>query len=208
MSSGRVLKAIVALGAATNVQVLATNVGTVAALIADDTALYWYGDSAGLWSVTLGGGTPTNLAASADPTGFVRQGQYLYWLDFTNSDLERVSTMGGTPERLVEIFYGGSMAANDSGVYWSDRSNATINAWPIGAHQSIQLAKASPYTLYVDGGFIYFADSADCGHVWKLATDGSSKQLLLEGLTRPDLVAIDATHLFVNAASKLYRLDR
>jgi hypothetical protein len=153
-----------------------------------------------------------NIATDAQPNGMVLQANDLYWLDFNTDHLERTPAAGGQSEQLIEIFFGGMMAADSDAVYWADSSDESINRWAIGATSSTVLANLDLFDdadgLLVDNGTVYYAKGFGCTQVFQVQSDGSSKALLAQGFNEVGLIGVDATHLYLSATDGVYRVDR
>jgi hypothetical protein len=137
---------------------------------------------------------------------------YLYWLDFTTSYLERVPVTGGERERLVDVHFGGPMAASDQGVFWADTSLNTVERWTEGATASQKLWTGSffdsPEYVSVVGDTVYWVLGFNCGELYQAKVDGSGRARHTYGTNGADWVAATESHVFILGRGGLYRADR
>jgi hypothetical protein len=191
---------------------ITTGVPSAHGVLADATTLYYSTQQDGIWSVPLSGGSPSQLVPGVTDEGMVLQGSYLYWLDFSSSMLERVPLTGGNVESLIQVFFGGFMIADASSLYWTDSSLHTVNRWQIGASSSTTLASgdtfASPAGLAVADNTVYWTDSAGCGALHTVGSDGSAGQVHVSGFDQARGVLVDGGHLYVSDYRHVYRVDR
>jgi hypothetical protein len=193
---------------------LVESIATPRFLQAADQALYFNReDPAGIFKLVLTETTPQELVSMASPLGMIVHDGYVYWLDFSTNSLERVPVNGGQRERLVDVHFGGPMAASAQGVFWADTSLNTVERWTEGMTTSHELWGAtspfnSPEYVSVVGDTVYWVLGFNCGELYTAKADGSGVTRHTQGTDGANWVAATDTHVFILGRGGLYRADR
>jgi hypothetical protein len=193
---------------------IAESIDTPDIFQAGDEALYFSRrDPPAIFKLALTENTPQELVPTGNPNGMIVHEGYLYWLDFNTNYLERVPVTGGERERLVDVHFGGPMAASDQGVFWADTSLNTVERWSEGATASRELWAANspfdgPEHLSVVGDTVYWVVGFNCGELYTAKADGSGLTRHTQGTNGADWVAATESHVFVLGRGGLYRAER
>jgi hypothetical protein len=134
------------------------------------------------------------------------RGSY-WWLDFDASDLERVPIDGGTPEKVVDVFFGGPITADGDAIYWGDTSLKKIQSWDSTAGLR-DLVDADPDALASADGVIYWLDGFIDGSLRSVTAQGQTAKSLLCGLDGPELIFVAGPYLVLSAGQGIIRVER
>jgi hypothetical protein len=179
LSSGDVLSAP---ADGTSMQTIATKQSKPNGIAKDGDDLYWFNTcDGGIMTMPANGGTsslfaPTQPAAAGSVVS-VHDG-YIYWVDGTNEELgsiHRVPLEAGVAEVVADAeLWPSSVVVDDSGVYWANWDEGTINwASHDGSESEVIVSGLTSsgggaVTIAVDETHIYFTNR-DAGQV--LRTD-------------------------------------
>jgi len=167
------------------VTTLLTDLPEVSPLAIDDNFLYLTDGGQNIEKIPIAGGVPTMLAAK-DPTVAVRLitacGPHLYWATYSStSAIYSAPLPNGTGGETVPVFAMGltgqnieGLACDDSGVYWSNWSNAVATTVVMCPHEGcdgppkvLATGQDRPAGIATDPRAIYWVTMG--GDVYELA---------------------------------------
>jgi hypothetical protein len=122
--SGEVKRVPVSGGA---VETLASGQRDLSGLCADGTHVYWIvslGADAGIWSATLDGGAPVQLAAGSPSNTVVHIGDRLYWGDRFSKEIMTLGVDGGSGASWSLGAVATDIASDGTQLFWGGYSNA------------------------------------------------------------------------------------
>jgi hypothetical protein len=193
--------------------VVASAIDTPDVYATDAKAVYFSNrDKNIVYRAPLDGSGVTSLTTNAEPLGAVVVGGTYYFLDFSNR-LMSVPTSGGTATALVNIQFGGNMAADGSTLYWSDTSDETVNRWAPGDKNPTVLAMFALLegagSIAVEKGDVYYTPQGfGCGGIGRVPADGSKVTRIANGFDSPSGIAVDADNVYVVAWNGVFKSHR
>ena len=133
----------------------------------DDTNAY-YTTASGVWRVSLAGGAPTKLAADTPDAAIAVDQTYVYWVDHTPGQLQRVAKTGGGVTLLAkdDMSFGstgaGGLLADGTNAYWLSTGEGVIWSMPSAGGPATQFVGGllCPAWLRSWGAELLFADDA------------------------------------------------
>jgi hypothetical protein len=128
----------------------------------------YYTTASGVWSVPLAGGTPTKLVTDTPDAAIAVDDTYVYWVDHTPGQLQRVQKAGGGVLLLAKdatsfaSTYAGSLAADGIDTYWVSTDEGIVWTMPSGGGPATQLVGGlvCPQWLRTFGAEVLFANDA------------------------------------------------
>jgi hypothetical protein len=178
----------------------------------DSTSVYWSTVGAsglGVYSVALGGGTPTLVATgfTNDPIAVGPSGVY-----GTNGSDAPVSAplQGGGAATVLAPGPGNSntygIAVDSTSVYWTDFNDpGVVSKVPRGGGQATTLATGHvAFGIAVDATSVYWVNGggASAGSLMKVARSGGTPVTLAMGFPGPIGLAIDAQNAYVTVGGQ------
>src|SRR5262249_33517412 len=131
--------------------------------------------------VPVGGGTPTTLEVSVNPSAIALDATYIYWGDSTydgNAPIYRKPKAGGTKTTLVsgrnQAIEG--IAVDDTNVYYIESAAHEVWSVPKAGGTPMLMAAGGvlqyPRGIAVDDAFVYVADDL-ANRVFKISKTGT-----------------------------------
>jgi hypothetical protein len=151
-----------------------------------------------IWSCPVAGcnGSPTKLSDAEVPYGIAVDSTQVYWADFFDDTVHRVSKAGGSA--AVLLFDGGGLAtegeeiaADSAFLYFSDGSG-DVYKLPIGGGDPIQMAwwgYGGGWPVRIDSTSVYYGRLGGVSVMSKDATDGGA--FIVSDLQDPLGIALD-----------------
>jgi hypothetical protein len=104
----------------------------VTGIVVDGTNIYyavWPATGGAIYSVPLGGGSPSQLAKASGPALMATDGTNIYWAEAGGEDVMSVPISGGTPTTVAQsqtssAYYG--VAVQDGVLYWTSPSEGNV----------------------------------------------------------------------------------
>lgn len=217
--------------------ILATISGTVFALTADSTHVYWEQEerrptptdtTTSIVRISKAGGLPQVITTEASHDGFsvramvVREGQVFF--DWSSSlsnryRIRKVPSTGGTPITLADVInipsdqIVKSIAADSSNVYWSDTT--TINSVPIGGGSRVILSSLENQanSIAIQGNRLFWVETDCCrtyqpGRIKSIPLQGGQVSVILDRLPALNgTLAVTATNLYWIEGSVLFATE-
>jgi sugar lactone lactonase YvrE len=176
----------------------------------DSANAYWVEDSNGVavWKVSLGGGTPTPLAAGSFGYSIAVDATYVYWTDLGKNLVAKVPTQGGTVVTIAANQNNPvALAVDSTSVYWGTYDcHGTVWAAPIGGGNPTALAVGvggTPQDIAVDATNVYWTVGTGCvsdggcyGSVAKVSKAGGAVVTLASGQDTATGIAVNATNVY------------
>src|SRR6185436_1833670 len=185
------------------------------AITSDGERVYWASyDSQEIWSVSVDGADPKNLATGQQHPGDVAvDAQDVYWT--TLAGVMKAPKQGGPARPLVdsEPLQAYFLAVDEGSVYWTAISDGFVFSAPkAGAAEPRRLAmgQRTPWGVAVDGASVYWVDKRDHA-VLRSSKDGREQAVMISrDLAGPETIAVDATHLYIadGAAGTILALSK
>jgi hypothetical protein len=206
--------------------ILATISGTVFALTADSTHIYWEQEerrpnpsdtTTSIVRISKTGGPPQVITTETSHDGVslramvVREGQVFF--DWSSSlsnryRIRKVPSTGGTPITLADVTnipfdqFVRSIAVDSSNVYWSDTT--TINSVPIGGGSRVILSSSvnQANSIAIQGNRLFWVETDCCrttqpGRIKSIPLQGGQASVILDGLPALNgTLAVTATNLY------------
>lgn len=184
------------------------------------TSVTIYSDN--IWKLpSTGVGTPTSLASQlAVPSGLAIDSTYVYWTtsaangetssgvvnESNGGTLTRVPISGGTPLVLASaedsgdtLFYPSGVAANTTGVYWTnfftDKNNTATSGAVLGPSGALASSQAEPGPVTADAANIYWIDYGT-NAVMKAPIAGGSAFALASNQGSPVGIAVSGGYVY------------
>ena len=136
-----------------------------------DDADAYYTTAAGVWRVPLAGGAPTKLVTDTPDAAIAVDDAYVYWVDHSPGQLQRVPKTGGGVTLLAkdDASFGsttaGGLAADGTNAYWLSTGEGILWSMPSGGGPATQFVGGlvCPQWLRLWGAELFFAnDAASC----------------------------------------------
>jgi hypothetical protein len=168
-------------------------------MLVDSSGIYG-SDLSTMWVASPNGGSPRTLTdPTVSPTAFAIQGDTVYVASFGNpGSVVGIPKAGGANVTLVaNQAHPGSIAADASGVYWSDWG--TAGSWGAlmranldGSAVTVLLAgepsnAISISSLAIDQDDVFWTEQG-AGRVMKISKSGGAPQVIAEGLSGPNRI--------------------
>ena len=166
-----------------------------------DQFAYWVagGGSQRLARVPLVGGIAEDLVSNLDkPSSVITLPDSILWLEGGGTNqLRSIPKLGGMISSLGES--GGvprSLVKDDEYVYWVSTAEGAVRRVPIGGGivEIVVQGTVAPFGLAVDDTNIFWTSTL--GSVYYVHKDGGRISLLVEGLMRPERIALTASHVY------------
>jgi hypothetical protein len=206
--------------------ILATISGTVMALTADSTHVYWEqverrpnptDTTTSIVRISKAGGLPQVITTETSHDGValramvVREGQVFFdWSSSLSNQyrIRKVPSTGGIPITLADITnipfdqVVRSIAVDSSNVYWSDTT--TINSVPINGGSRVILSSSENQanSIAIQGNRLFWVETACCttgqmGRVKSIPLRGGQVSVVLDGLPAPNgKLVVTSTNLY------------
>lgn len=191
---GSAVKKVATAGGSVTVLASPVMVGNGASLAIDATTAT-FADYGTIWQVPLSGG-PTVTVVSGRPqiTRVRTSGAAVYWRE--EGAIRGIDGPGGTVATIATgpSIFGGDLAVDSSGVYWTDYWGGLVQRAPPGGGEITTLASGldHPNALLLDSGVLYFAEGTA---IRKVPAAGGAVTTVVSGIS-PGVIAKDSTSIY------------
>lgn len=168
--------------------------------------------------VSVNGGSFTQIAngigtTSSPPPPIAVNGSELFFTDYNDLALKKVSVTGGTVTTLAAGSYGSnyiiSIAVDSANVYWLDSTNQSIRKVPRTGGSVTTLATGvsvglgDQHCVATDGTWVYWIES---GSMKKVSVNGGAVTILQS--SGGTILEIDATYIYWTDGFSIKKMDK
>ncbi|MBI3185610.1 MAG: hypothetical protein HYZ28_26020 [Myxococcales bacterium] len=152
-------------------QLAATASSTVVDFAIDPTDIYWL-SSFQAYRAPIDGGTPAQSLSSlsSTPRALALESQNLVWTNSsTFGSVYRLPKSGGFPSIVGSSRSAFDIAADDTGVYWTNSGNGALSAlYADGGTRTLATGQFNAYGIALDSTHVYWVVSGSSGRLMKV----------------------------------------
>lgn len=167
----------------------------------NSTTLYWANYSGSkIQSISIGGGTPTDLATGINtPRDVAINATTIFWISRYGYKIQSMPIGGGSVTDLVTgLTNPFCLDVDSTNIYWTDKSDNKIYKAPIGGGSPTEVVTGlnNPTGIKLVGDDIYFLDIGT--QLKTVPKTGGTPTILLSGFTTAKSLDIDDNFIYVS----------